>query len=66
MVAPAFNPSTREAEAGGFVSLRPAWFIKWIPGQPGIHRETLSGTAPPQKKHYIELKKMKVVIIFKG
>jgi hypothetical protein len=21
----AFNPSTREAEAGGFLSLRPAW-----------------------------------------
>jgi hypothetical protein len=25
MVAHAFNPSTREAEAGGFLSLRPAW-----------------------------------------
>jgi hypothetical protein len=23
--AHAFNPSTREAEAGGFLSLRPAW-----------------------------------------
>jgi hypothetical protein len=28
MVAHAFNPSTREAEAGGFLSLRPAWFTK--------------------------------------
>jgi hypothetical protein len=25
MVAHAFNPSTREAEAGGFLSSRPAW-----------------------------------------
>jgi major histocompatibility complex class I len=25
MVAHAFNPSTWEAEAGGFLSLRPAW-----------------------------------------
>jgi hypothetical protein len=28
MVAHAFNPSTREAEAGGFLSWRPAWFTK--------------------------------------
>jgi hypothetical protein len=25
VVAQAFNPSTREAEAGGFLSLRPTW-----------------------------------------
>jgi hypothetical protein len=25
VMAHAFNPSTREAEAGGFLSLRPAW-----------------------------------------
>jgi major histocompatibility complex class I len=25
VVAHAFNPSTREAEAGGFLSSRPAW-----------------------------------------
>ena len=25
MVAHTFNPSTQEAEAGGFLSLRPAW-----------------------------------------
>jgi hypothetical protein len=37
-----FNPSTREAEAGGFLSSRPAWSTKWVPGQPGLHRETLS------------------------
>jgi hypothetical protein len=27
VVAHAFNPSTREAEAGGFLSSRPAWSI---------------------------------------
>jgi hypothetical protein len=42
VVAHAFNPSTREAEAGEFLSSRPAWSTKWVPGQPGLHRETLS------------------------
>jgi major histocompatibility complex class I len=28
MVAHTFNPSTREAEAGRFLSLRPAWSTK--------------------------------------
>jgi hypothetical protein len=38
----AFNPSTWEAEAGGFLSSRPAWSTECVPGQPGLHRETLS------------------------
>jgi hypothetical protein len=42
VVAQAFNPSTREAETVGFLSLRPAWSTERIPGQPGLHRETLS------------------------
>jgi hypothetical protein len=42
VVAHAFNLSTWEAEAGGFLSSRPAWSTKWGPGQPGLHRETLS------------------------
>jgi hypothetical protein len=42
VVAYAFSPSTWEAEAGGFLSSRPAWSTKWVPGQPGLHRETLS------------------------
>jgi hypothetical protein len=41
-VAHAFNPSIQEAEAGGFLSSRPAWSTEWVPGQPGIYRETLS------------------------
>jgi hypothetical protein len=42
VVAHAFNPSTWEAEAGGFLSSRPAWSTERVPGQPGLHRETLS------------------------
>jgi hypothetical protein len=42
VVAHTFDPSTSEAEAGGFLSSRPAWSTKWVPGQPGLHRETLS------------------------
>jgi hypothetical protein len=42
VVGHAFNPSTREAEAGGFLSSRPTWSTEWVPGQPGLHRETLS------------------------
>jgi hypothetical protein len=42
VVVHAFNPSTREAEAGGFLSSRPAWSTEWVPGQQGLHRETLS------------------------
>jgi hypothetical protein len=42
VVAHTFNPSTQEAEAGGFLSSRPAWSTKWVLGQPGLHRETLS------------------------
>jgi hypothetical protein len=42
VVAHAFNPSTREAEAGGFLSSKPALSTEWVPGQPGLHRETLS------------------------
>jgi hypothetical protein len=31
VVAHAFNPSTWEEEAGGFLSSRPAWSTKWVP-----------------------------------
>jgi hypothetical protein len=42
VVVHAFNPSTQEAEAGGFLSLRPAWSTEWAPGQPELCRDTLS------------------------
>ena len=42
MVVHTFNPSTWEAEAGWFLSSRPACSTKWVPGQPGLYRETLS------------------------
>jgi hypothetical protein len=42
VVVHAFNPSTWEAEAGRFLSSRPAWSTEWVPGWPGLHRETLS------------------------
>jgi hypothetical protein len=38
VVAHAVNPSTWEAEAGGFLSLRPAWSTEQVPGQPGLQR----------------------------
>jgi hypothetical protein len=42
VVAHAFNPSTQGAEAGRFLSSRPAWSTEWVPGQPGLYREILS------------------------
>jgi hypothetical protein len=50
VVVHAFNHSTWEAEAGGFLSLRPAWSTKRVPGQPGLHRETLSQKKKKKKK----------------
>jgi hypothetical protein len=50
VVVHAFNPSTLEAEAGGFLSLRPAWSTKWVPGQPELCRETLSKKKKIKKK----------------
>ena len=37
-----FSPSTWETETGESLSLRPAWSAERVPGQPGLHRETLS------------------------
>jgi hypothetical protein len=59
VVAHAFNPSTREAEAGRFLSLRPAWSTKWVPGQPGLYRETLSRKNKNKKRGEREGKGLK-------
>ena len=40
VLAHAFNPSTLEAEAGGALSLRPAWSTEGVPGQLRLHKET--------------------------
>jgi hypothetical protein len=50
VVAHAFHSSTWEAEAGGFLSSRPAWSTELVPGQPGLHRETLSQGRGKKKK----------------
>jgi hypothetical protein len=42
VVVKAFNPSSQEAEAGGFLSSRSTWPTGPVPGQQGLHRETLS------------------------
>ena len=52
VVAHTFNPSTWEAEAGRFLSLRPAWSTEWVPGQPELYRETLSWKTNKQTKEW--------------
>jgi hypothetical protein len=56
VVAHAFNPST---EGGGFLSSRPAWSTELVPGEPGVHRETLSKKKKkkPKKKQKTKQKK---------
>jgi hypothetical protein len=47
VVAHTFDPSTWEAEAGRFLSARPAW----VPVQPGLQRNPVSKNQ--KKKNYI-------------
>jgi hypothetical protein len=58
VVAHTFDCHTWEAEAeveaGRFLSPRPAWSTKGVPGQPGLYRETLS-----RKKQKTKTKKKK-------
>jgi hypothetical protein len=56
VVARTFNPSTLEAEAGGFLSSRPAWSTEWVPGQPGYTEK------PCLKKEKEKEKKKKVLM----
>ena len=41
VVAHTFTPSIWGAEAGGSVSLRPAWSTEGVSGQPELHRNNL-------------------------
>jgi hypothetical protein len=61
VVAHAFNPSTWEAEAGRFLSSRSAWSTKWVPGQLGLHRETLSQENKNKQKNKQTNKKPKSI-----
>ena len=49
VVAQAFNPSTREAEAGGFLSLRPAWSTESSRTARAIH---INPVSKKKKKKY--------------
>jgi hypothetical protein len=53
VVAHAFNPSTWEAEAGRFLSSRPAWSTERVLGQLGLHREILSQKKKKKYKCFI-------------
>ena len=57
MVAHTFNASTQEAEAGGLLSSRPACSTEWVPGQPELHRETLSRKKKKKRKEKKEKKR---------
>lgn len=58
-----FSPSTWESEAGIFLSLRPTYSTKRVPGQPELFRETLSQEKQQKQqthKRKINLKKSQV------
>ena len=57
MLAHAFISSTQELAAGRSLSSRPAWFTKQVPGQPGLHRETLFQKKKKKKKNKTKTKK---------
>ena len=39
VVVHAFNPSTWETKAGGFLSSRPVWSTELVPGQPKLKKK---------------------------
>ena len=59
VVAHAFNPSAWHAEAGGFLRSRRACSTKWVPGQPGLNRETVSWKKQNKKRKKKKKKKEK-------
>ena len=63
MVVHVFNPSTWEAEAGGFLSSRIAWSTEWVPGLLGLYRETLSWKTKGKKKKKERKKRLKTPLV---
>jgi hypothetical protein len=57
VVAHTFNPGSWEAETGRFLSSRPAWSTELVPGQPRVHRETLSRKQKQKRKKKEKKKK---------
>jgi hypothetical protein len=53
MVAHAFNPSTLEAEAGGFLSLRPAWPTKYQDNQGYTEKSCLKNKNKKKEKENV-------------
>jgi hypothetical protein len=45
-----FDPSSREAEAGGSMSSKPAWSTEQVTGWPELHQETPSQKLKKEKK----------------
>ena len=64
MVAHAFNPSTREAEPGEFLNSMSAWSTKWVLGQSGLYRETLSQNKKTNKQTNKQTKSRKIKKIY--
>lgn len=56
----AFDPRIWQKDVGSFLSLKPAKFTEPIPGQPWIHRETLSLTTPLKTKKAEKMKESKL------
>jgi len=50
MVVHTFNPSAQEAEAGRSMSSGLVWSTEQVPGQPGLHRETVSKHTKKKKR----------------
>jgi hypothetical protein len=46
VVVHAFNPSTWSQNQADF------WSTEWVPGQAGLHRDTLSWNPPPKIRYY--------------
>ena len=46
-------------EAGRFLSSRPVWSTKWVPGQPGLYKKTLSWKDKQKNKRTIVIQTKK-------